>query len=254
MVSLVPMAHPSAPSVAIKSTKPLLRRSKTSGTIRKLGDTDFDSDLLSVPSSPNKRARVTFNPNVEEKVVEAYKARGRSLDLVRAEVKMAIQAHLKGDSEGYDIIKAAFSPKAADEEEDEDEDDEGKRADLKAYLYALTGYTSMLNKSCSGMVKAILACEWMGRDESFVKAYVHFLGSLASAQGAYVGMVLGMLVGHFPGGKTFRFSLYGRLTDLYFSSSIMRSSCRICRCQSRAALVEIAHRFKIPSPTYSLGQ
>merc|ERR1712098_189576 len=39
----------------------------------------------------------------------------------------------------------------------------------------------------------------MGRDEAFVKAYVQFLGSLASAQGAYVGSVLGMLVGYFYG-------------------------------------------------------
>jgi RNA polymerase I-specific transcription initiation factor RRN3 len=51
------------------------------------------------------------------------------------------------------------------------------------------------------LVKAILACNWIGRDEKFVRAYVHFLGSLASAQGAYVGTVLGMLVGQFYGGK-----------------------------------------------------
>ena len=51
------------------------------------------------------------------------------------------------------------------------------------------------------MVAAVLAFEWMGRDGSFVKAYVHFLGNLASAQGAYVGMVLEMLVDHFLGGK-----------------------------------------------------
>jgi len=132
--------------------------------------------------------------------MEEYQVKGRSLESVRIEVKSSIEAHLKGDSEGYDVIKEVFSPRKGDEDEEREED---KRVDMRTYLLVLTSYASLLNKGCSGLVKAVLACEWMGRDESFVKAYVHFLGSLASAQGAYVGMVLGMLVGHFHGGKTF---------------------------------------------------
>lgn len=191
MVSLVPMARPSAPA-----SKPLLRRSTLSGTIRKSEEADLDSDLLSALPSPNKRAKVTFNPKVEEKVMEEYSIRGRSLASVRAEVKRAIEAHARGNSEGYDSIKEVFSPRGED-----DEEMEGANEEMKVYLLALTGYTSLLNKSCSGLIKVILACEWMGRDEKFVGAYVHFLGSLASAQGSSVGMVLGMLVGHFYGGK-----------------------------------------------------
>jgi RNA polymerase I-specific transcription initiation factor RRN3 len=148
---------------------------------------------------------VTFNPNVEEKVMEEYQVKGRSLESVRLEVKSSIEAHLKGDSEGYDVIKEVFSPRTGDYVDEENEGD--KRVDMKTYLLALTSYASLLTKGCSSLVRAVLACEWMGRDESFVKAYVHFLGSLASAQGAYVGMVLGMLVGYFHGCKTFSTNL-----------------------------------------------
>jgi RNA polymerase I-specific transcription initiation factor RRN3 len=197
MVSLVPTVPVPAPTA--KPSKPLLRRSTLSGTIRKADDAGLDADILSAPPSPSKRARVTFNPNVEEKVMEDYTSKGRSLDSVRAEVKRSIEAHMKGDSEVYDVIKEIFAPRRGGGDEDTQDD----VVDMKTYLVALTNYSSLLNKGCSGLVKAVLACEWMGRDESFVKAYVHFLGSLASAQGSYVGMVLSMLVGHFYGGKTF---------------------------------------------------
>jgi RNA polymerase I-specific transcription initiation factor RRN3 len=50
-------------------------------------------------------------------------------------------------------------------------------------------------------VQAMIKCDWMGRDEAFVKSYVQFLGSLASSQGAYVVTVLEMLVTNFYGGK-----------------------------------------------------
>ncbi|KAH7416999.1 RNA polymerase I-specific transcription initiation factor-like protein rrn3 [Cadophora sp. MPI-SDFR-AT-0126] len=198
MVSLVSGARPPAAASApvTKPSKPLLRRATLSGTIRKSEDAGLDIDLMSVPPSPNKRTRVTFNPTVEEKVMEVYQAKGKSLDSIRAEVKRSIEAHVKnqGDSEGYDNIKEMFAPRR-----DEDDEGEGSNVDLKTYLVALTSYTSLLNKNCNGLVKAMLACEWMGRDEAFVKAYVQFLGSLASAQGAYVGSVLGMLVGYFYG-------------------------------------------------------
>ncbi|OWP00947.1 RNA polymerase I-specific transcription initiation factor rrn [Marssonina coronariae] len=196
MVSLIPSIRPSAPAPAAKPSKPLLRRATPSGTIRKSEDAGLDIALMSVPSSPNKRARVTFNPTVEEKVMEAYQAKGRSLDSIRAEVKRSIEAHTRdqGDDEGYDNIREMFAPKRS-----EDDEGQGSNVDLKNYLVALTSYTSLLNKKCNGLVKALLLCDWVGRDEAFVKAYVHFLGSLASAQGAYIGMVLGMLVGHFQG-------------------------------------------------------
>ena len=226
MVSLVSSARPSAAASApiTKPSKPLLRRATLSGTIRKSEDAELDIDLMSVPPSPNKKARVTFNPTVEEKVMEVYQAKGRSLDSIRAEVKRTIEAHVKnqGDSEGYDNMKEMFAPRR-----DEDDEGEGSNVDLRTYLVALTSYTSLLNKNCNGLVKAMLACEWMGRDEAFVKAYVQFLGSLASAQGAYVGSVLGMLVGYFYGSKT---SPAMASTHKLISPSVRLSSGRLPGC------------------------
>jgi RNA polymerase I-specific transcription initiation factor RRN3 len=223
MVSRIPMVRPSAPLPAPKVIKPLLRRATLSGTIRKADDAGLDGDLLSTPSSPNKRARVTFNPNVEEKVMEEFKPKGRSLESVRTEVKAAIEGHLKGDSDAYDIIKDIFSSKP-----DNDDDEEGGETDLdiKTYLLALTSHASLLNKGCPGLVKVLLGCDWMGRDEGFVKAYVYFLGSLASSQGAYVGMILGMLVGHFHGSK----KSSSKLTDLSNPCIVKLSNGRLPGC------------------------
>jgi RNA polymerase I-specific transcription initiation factor RRN3 len=241
MVSLVP-THPS-PAAAVKSskpTKPVLRRATLSGTIRKADDAELDSDLPSRPSSPNKRARVTFNPNVEEKVMEEYqvKVTRRSLESVRSEVRRAIEELLNGNSEAYDQLKEVFS---LGREGGEDEEGEiQRRADLKTYVIALTGFASSLNRNCNGLVKNILACEWMGRDEAFVKAYMQFLGSLVSAQGMYVGTVLGMLVGHFHRGKTF--SVISSKVHLTYSA-VRLSSGRLPGCPdvNRAQLVSRIH-------------
>jgi RNA polymerase I-specific transcription initiation factor RRN3 len=196
MVSLVTQRPPAPPAQKTNPVKPLLRRATISGTIRKSDDAGLDSDLLSVPPSPAKRAKVTFNPEVQEKVMDDYSPKARSLESVRGEVKRAIEAHGRGDSEGYDTIKEIFAPRRGDDQE-RDLD----QGEMRQYLLALSSNAALLNRGCSGLVGAILACEWMGRDEGFVKAYVHFLGSLASAQGMYIGSVLGMLVGHFSGGK-----------------------------------------------------
>ncbi|PSS23136.1 hypothetical protein M430DRAFT_26064 [Amorphotheca resinae ATCC 22711] len=215
MVSVVPVVRTLEPAPSPKPSKPLLRRATRSGTIRKSDEADLDGDLFSVPSSPSKRARVTFNPTVEEKIMSPYSARGRSLEVIREEVRMAIEAHKKGDSADYDAMKQVFIPKKdGDGEDDKEEDDEDgedgedgedreeneaiARAELKTYLLAVTSCVSLL-KGCSSLVKAVLSCDWLGRDESFVKAYINFLGNLVSAQGAHLGRVLEMLVGHFHG-------------------------------------------------------
>ncbi|EKD19220.1 uncharacterized protein L3040_009340 [Drepanopeziza brunnea f. sp. 'multigermtubi'] len=205
MVPLAPGARLPVSAPAAKPSKPLLRRAALSGTVRTSEDAGLDLDLIPNPASPNKRARVSFNPTVEEKIMEVYQAKGRSMDSVRGEVKRSIEAHIrdKGDSEGYDRIREMFAGKKGDKGgdggEEEEEEEEGFNVDIKTYLGALTAHTSLLNSSCRSLVSAVLACEWMGRDQAFVKAYVDFLVSLVSAKGLYVGMVLGMLVGHFHG-------------------------------------------------------
>ncbi|KAL3419000.1 RNA polymerase I specific transcription initiation factor RRN3 [Phlyctema vagabunda] len=184
------MIHPAITQSIARPPKPLLRRSNLSGTVRKAEDAGLDADLLSAPPSPNKRARVSFNPHIEEKVMQ-----GRSLDLIKAEVRRAIDGHARDDNEEYDILKDVFTPKQRGD--DSAEDDTGD--EIRKYVLALTTYVSLLGKGCSGLVKAVLDCEWLGRDGAFFKAYVHFLANLASAQGSYVTLVLVMLVKNFTG-------------------------------------------------------
>lgn len=192
-------------------TKPLLRRATLGGSIRTRDeaglDIDVDGSIASAPPSPSKRARtVTFSPLVEEQVFSssatmAGSAPDTTLDLeaVRLEVRLAIEEHVKGTSEGeYDMLKELFAP---EKRRTGDEKEGASNEKVKMHLLALTSFVSLLGKNCSGLVKAILECDWFGRDDGFVKIYVQFLGNLASAQGAYVGTVLNTLVGSFTGSK-----------------------------------------------------
>ncbi len=44
--------------------------------------------------------------------------------------------------------------------------------DLVLYVVALTSCTPLLKKSCVGLVRAVLATSWVGRDDRFFRAYV----------------------------------------------------------------------------------
>ena len=252
MVSFVPV-QPSAPAAPkTKPTKPLLRRATLSGTIRKSDDAGLDADLLLVPPSPIKRAKVTFNPQVEEKVMEEYSLKSRSLESVRGEVRRAIESHGRGESEAYDTIKEIFAPRRGEDAPDL------AQGETKQYLLALSSNAALLNRGCSGLVGALLACQWMGRDEGFVKAYVHFLGSLASAQGIYVGSVLGMLVGHFSGGMTIFFPYFEQ--PLTYTAVRMSSGrlpdCPIVNPEQLFSRIHIALKFLlrlIPSASSTLS-
>lgn len=198
-----------------KPSRPLLRRATATGTIRTADEAELDfnsSGIASTPLSPNsKRARtVTFSPIVEKQVFSQSKAmegftpdgRVRDLEATRVEVRIAIEEHVRGSSdEAYDGLKEVFGPVKKVSMMDGEDGPSNDR--IKTCLLALTSCVSLLGKTmgkdCSGLVKAVLESEWMGRDEGFVKIYVHFLGNLVSAQGAYVGTILSMLIGKFTG-------------------------------------------------------
>ena len=192
-------------------SRPLLRRATLGGSIRTRDeaglDVDVDGSIASAPPSPSKRARtVTFSPMIERQVFSSTSTMAgfepdNTLDLeaVRLEVKFAIEEHAKGTSEeGYDMLKELF---ATEKRRTGDGKEGASNGKIKTHLLALTSYVSLLGKNCSGLVKAILECDWFGRDEEFIKIYVQFLGNLASAQGAYVSTVLNTLVGSFIGSK-----------------------------------------------------
>jgi RNA polymerase I-specific transcription initiation factor RRN3 len=123
----------------------------------------------------------------------------KSLDEVKREVRLALERHAAGDDEDYDSLKEIFgSDQKPSSSRGSDYEDEGNKSqDLLTYIVALTSQVPMLGKSCSGLVKAILKCSWLTRNDVFAKAYVQFLAALSSAQGSYLAQVLWMMVDKF---------------------------------------------------------
>lgn len=196
----LPMATPVPPPLHTrqKPARPLLRRATLNGssTVRTRDEAELDLDPPT-PPSPSKRARtVTFSPVVDEKLFSqstAIAGFAPDLEAVRVDVKLALEEHIRGGKdEKYDMLKEVFGPVRRRREKEGPSNEK-----IRTYLLALTSCVSLLGKNCAGLVRAVLECEWMGREEGFVKIYVHFLGNLASTQGSYVGVILSALVGKF---------------------------------------------------------
>ncbi|KAF2436342.1 RNA polymerase I-specific transcription initiation factor RRN3 [Tothia fuscella] len=110
--------------------------------------------------------------------------------LVREEVRRAIEKHIAGDSSGYDSLKEIVStkPTAIDAPSSEL---------LKRNIMGLITHASLINRKCSGLVGAILKISWLGRDEDFVACYRRLLVNLVSAHGSHAYAVVESLVGKF---------------------------------------------------------
>ncbi|PYH99972.1 RNA polymerase I-specific transcription initiation factor RRN3 [Aspergillus ellipticus CBS 707.79] len=157
------------------------------------------SDRESSPS-PRKRTRVKFDKDVlmvpYKEGSESERKPEKSAAVIREEVRRAIQRHVSGtDSEAYDRIKEIF----AVDPRRRDEDgmlayDVPTHTSLRYHLLGLLSNVASLDRSCNGLVQAVLNSVWLGRDESYIKLYIRFLGNLAAAQGSYLGTVLKMLV------------------------------------------------------------
>jgi RNA polymerase I-specific transcription initiation factor RRN3 len=148
-------------------------------------ETDMDAEPTCANS--NKRSKVAFDPEVKVRLMEEWASGEKAPELIREEVRRGIERYAMGDTAGYERIREIFTIK-------QDADDAPSPATIKNYLLALLGNVSLLKKSCSNLVYAVLECQWLGRDEAFVAIYVRFLGILVSARGGYVGSVLRMLV------------------------------------------------------------
>lgn len=168
------------------SKQPLPRRPTLSGKVRTRDEAEMDSDLDMMAQSPGKRARVTFDPQIQFHGDEWEK----SPDLIRHEIFRAVENHRIGDSNGYDHIKEVFTTEPT-------ADDVPSPTALTNHILAMTNSVSLLDKSCHSLVQASLRLEWLGRDDAFVSIYVRFLGNLVSAQGGSVPAVLSHLVGTF---------------------------------------------------------
>lgn len=161
------------PSNSLKS-RPVLKRTRD------------DSSDMEIPSSPSKRSRVTFDSDVE--YVSAEDDEEVDPQLIREQVRRAIQRHIAGDDEeAYENVKHILSA-------DPKKENAPSPKLVFAHLQAVLAHISSLDKSCNGLVNAVLFCEWVGRDEKFVNLYVKVLGNLAAAKSGFLGKMLHSLV------------------------------------------------------------
>ena len=165
-------------SLAVTPTpKPFLRRPNL---VRKRASLDEEAP----PSSPGKRAKVTFDSDVEVRVFEDW---GKAPELVYEEVRQAFARRAIGDNSGYEKLKNVYNPRNEGE-------DEVNSTVVRSYTTALLGNVSILDKSTSDLVHAVLGSDWLGREESYVTLYIRFLANLVSAHGVFLGETLRMIV------------------------------------------------------------
>jgi RNA polymerase I-specific transcription initiation factor RRN3 len=209
------MPPPSSPATSIlKPTKSAVHTTTTAGTKRKMMEMELGSSPSSPASdagsrdgpAPRKRARVQFEPEVKTRHLPPTENRDeneKSTAVIREEVRRAIHRHVSGtDSEAYDRVKEIFTidPKKV-EEDGSMPYDMPSHTSIKRHLMGLLSNVAALDRSCSGLVHAVLGSEWLGRDDSYVRLFVRFLGNLSAAQGGYLRSVLKMLVNYLGEGK-----------------------------------------------------
>lgn len=171
--------HPAGSLTAPLIPKPLLRRPTL---VRKRDDADEEAP----PSSPGKRAKVSFDSDVEVRIVSDL---AHEPQIIHEEVRLAFQKRAWGDRSGYEKIKAIYCPTQTDNH------DVSERA-LKHYTSALLSNASSLSKECSDLVHAVLNSQWLGRDQDYISLFVRLLASLLTTHGVYLGDALRMLVTH----------------------------------------------------------
>lgn len=158
-------------------------------------DAEID-DMNEAPESPTKRRRVFFDD--AQNIVHEFG--NRTMDEIKREVREALEEHRRGNDGPYDTLKELFNNDKQQYLQPivGEEDDTLKPHELRAYVVALTSCMPTLKeKECNGLVKTILQCSWLGRDEEFLKVYTYFLAALISAQGSYLLPVLSMMVDNF---------------------------------------------------------
>ena len=170
--------------IAAVTPKSLLRRPTL---VRKRED---DEDAP--PSSPGKKPKVTFDSDVEVRVVSDWEKTPR---LIQEEVRRAFAKRALGDDSGYDRLKDVYAKKERNEEE-------LGPTTIMNYTVSLLANVSVLNKSNSDLVHAIISSDWLGRTEDYVALFVRLLANLSSAQGAFLEDVVRMLVNNLTAGMT----------------------------------------------------
>ena len=170
--------------VTATAPKSLLRRPTL---VRKRED-DGEEPL----SSPGKKARVTFDSDVEVRVVNDWE---KAPHIVQEEVRRAFAKRALGDDSGYEKLKTVYSSSKDNEEQYSSED-------IKNYTISLLANVTALSNSNSDLVHAVLSSDWLGRTEDYVALFVRLLVNLSSVRGVFLGDVVRMLVNNLTSGKT----------------------------------------------------
>ncbi|KAI4105827.1 MAG: hypothetical protein L6R37_002472 [Teloschistes peruensis] len=141
-----------------------------------------DNDLES--SSLTKRYRVTFDSDVEVRIIEKWE---KSPAVIQDAVRRALQSHTTGDNSGYEKVKAIYAPP-------EDGQEHASHIAIRNHTAALLSNVCMLNKDCADLVHSVLSSDWLGRSDDYVHLFVQFLANLVSAQGLFLADALRVLV------------------------------------------------------------
>ncbi|KAK4230523.1 RNA polymerase I-specific transcription initiation factor rrn3 [Podospora fimiseda] len=173
--------------------KPILRKPQTSSVLG-TRSRSIDSDGADEYEHPSKRQKKTVVFNEDLNMIKEISS--KTLEEAKREVKQALDGHKRGDDEDYDNLKDLFAPRHNRSADDEYLDDT-KPQDLLAYVIAMHGYAAQIDRSCSGLLKSILRCNWLDRDEKFSRAYIELLAALSSVQGSFLAQALSMMVDKF---------------------------------------------------------
>lgn len=195
----------------LKSTSSVLgiRRSRDEAGLDDNNDEDDASSSEGARIPRKKRARVEFD--LEN--IEVHEIGARPVGEIRNEIRDALDRHAQGQDEDYDLLKQTLQGKHVSYRDDDDDDDDNhnhndgsvaiakQRQELKGYFLALTAFAPRLGRSCDGLVRSLLQCQWLGRDDQFAKIYIQFLAALVSAQGPRLTQVLSMIIDKFPSSR-----------------------------------------------------
>ncbi|KAK3818310.1 MAG: RNA polymerase I-specific transcription initiation factor RRN3-domain-containing protein [Linnemannia gamsii] len=147
------------------------------------------SNVLAAANSPMKRSistPVVSSPAMisSEQAAEFEKQR-QALVMMTTYIASAIQEMKRGDPIKYEELIAQLtvtkpSPLTPTK--------------LLQWIQALSQCISLLDKSCSALIDAMLQTDWLIQDDVFVQYYLSFLGNVVSAHAFYVVPVQSMLV------------------------------------------------------------
>ncbi|KAG8527015.1 uncharacterized protein KY384_008444 [Bacidia gigantensis] len=143
-----------------------------------------DDDDDTIPSSPSKRPRVTWDSDVEVRTVGENE---KAPELILEEVRIAFRDKASGDWSRYERLKAVYN-------DTQDNDTQPTPTTLRNYTIALLANVSSLNKTTTDLVRKVISSEWLGRESEYVVLFMRLLGSLNTAQPIFLESSLNMLV------------------------------------------------------------